>query len=360
MITGKIIQKCIDELTGISKTGIAVAQSDGNIIASTMNKDIQPDDIGSFIKSGADSSNIADNYFFKVEKDDITIFIVICTGDADKSRMIGKIAASELKALSEAYNGNPDKNTFLQNLLTDNLLNVDIYNRARQLHIREKAPRVVFVIEPIRKEDGEGREVFRVLTSLFSSSTDDHITSVDEDQVILIKELSPYGTKEEINETALMLKDIMETEAMLSVRIASGGIADEISRVSHSYKEAKLTIAVGKLFYAEKNIFSYGSLGIGRLIYQLPVSLCEMFLHEVFGDEIPEKLDEETLTTINTFLDNNLNVSETSRKLYIHRNTLMYRLEKIERSTGLDIRDFDNALTLKIAIMVLTYLKHQQ
>lgn len=357
MISGKTIQKCIDDLTGISGINIAVAQADGSIVAGTIKDDISPVSVRSFIDSGAVSSSIADKFYFRLEKDGSLVFVVISAGDAEKSRMMGRIALSELSALIEAYSENLDKNSFLQNLLTDNLLMVDIYNRARQLHIKEKAMRTAFVIEPVKHGDGSASETLRVLTSLFAASSEDLITSVDEDQVVLIKELNSGDWRQEISETAGMLVDIMETEAMLGVRVASGGVTEEISQISRSYKEACLTIDVGKLFYMDKNIFSYGSLGIGRLIYQLPVNLCEMFLHEIFGEEIPDSIDEETLSTINTFLDNNLNVSETSRKLYIHRNTLMYRLEKIEKATGLDIREFDDALTLKLAIMVLTYLK---
>lgn len=360
MITGKIIQKCINELSGISKVSIAVARSDGSIVATTLKEDVSAASIRSFIDSRADFSNTGDRYFFKTENDGSTVFVVICVGDAEKCRMIGKIAVCELKALLEAYNGNLDVNTFLQNLLTDNLLTVDIFNRARRLHIQEKVPRAAFVIEPVKNEKDNCRETLRVITSLFATSSEDFVTSVDEDQVILIKELSSPESREEIEETSKMLIDIMDTEAMLSVKVASGGTVDKISQVSRSYKEARLTMDVGKLFYVDRNIFSYSTLGIGRLIYQLPVSLCEMFLHEIFGEEIPEALDEETLATVNSFLDNNLNVSEASRKLYVHRNTLMYRLEKIEKATGLDIREFEDAMTFKIAIMVLIYLKNKQ
>ena len=154
--------------------------------------------------------------------------------------------------------------------------------------------------------------------------------------------------------------DMLNTEAMSSVRISYGTIVNEIKQVSKSYKEAQMALDVGKIFYTEKNIIAYNTLGIGRLIYQLPIPLCKMFMQEIFGERMPDTFDEETLVTINKFFDNNLNVSETSRQLYIHRNTLVYRLEKLQKSTGLDIRVFDDALTFKIALMVVNYMKYME
>ncbi|OYP57104.1 hypothetical protein CG709_01040 [Lachnotalea glycerini] len=153
---------------------------------------------------------------------------------------------------------------------------------------------------------------------------------------------------------------MLNTEAMTQVRVAYGTIIDEIKEVSKSYKEAKMALDVGKIFYSEKNIVAYNTLGIGRLIYQLPIPLCEMFMKEVFGDNMPDRFDEEPVSTINKFFENNLNVSETSRQLYVHRNTLVYRLEKLQKSTGLDIRIFDDALTFKIAMMVVNYMKYME
>ena len=155
-----------------------------------------------------------------------------------------------------------------------------------------------------------------------------------------------------------MIVDMMNTEAMLNVRVAYGTIVNELKDVSKSYKEAKMALDVGKIFYAEKSVAAYSTLGIGRLIYQLPVNLCKLFIQEIFGENIPEELDEETLVTVNKFFENNLNVSETSRQLFVHRNTLVYRIEKLQKATGLDIRTFDDALTFKIALMVVNYMKY--
>ena len=153
---------------------------------------------------------------------------------------------------------------------------------------------------------------------------------------------------------------MLNSEAMSSVRIAYGTIISEIQQISRSYKEARMALNVGKIFYSEKRIHAYSRLGIGRLIYQLPVNLCEMFMNEVFTEQMPDSFDEETLGTINKFFENNLNVSETARQLFVHRNTLVYRLEKLQKSTGLDIRVFDDALTFKIALMVVNYMKYMK
>lgn len=181
---------------------------------------------------------------------------------------------------------------------------------------------------------------------------------MDESSVILIKALEPNTTHENLMDIANTIVGMMNTEAMMNVRVSFGTIVPELKDVSKSYKEAKMALDVGKIFYAERNVAAYSTLGIGRLIYQLPVNLCKIFIDEIFGENVPNDLDEETLTTINKFFENNLNVSETSRQLFVHRNTLVYRIEKIQKSTGLDLRNFDDALTFKIALMVVNYMKY--
>ena len=216
-------------------------------------------------------------------------------------------------------------------------------------------PRAVFLVETHLEKDGI---VTELLKGMFSAQTGDYITAVDESSVILIKALEPNSTHDDLMEIADTIVGMMNTEAMMNVRVSFGTVVQELKDVSKSYKEAKMALDVGKIFYAEKNVAAYSTLGIGRLIYQLPVNLCKIFIEEIFGENVPNDLDDETLTTINKFFENNLNVSETSRQLFVHRNTLVYRIEKIQKSTGLDLRNFDDALTFKIALMVVNYMKY--
>ena len=269
--------------------------------------------------------------------------------------MIGKIAVSQLQNLIIAYKEKVDRNSFFQNLILDNLLLVDIYNRAKKLHITAEQTRAVFVIETKTEKDINAREM---VSELYSTQNGDYITAVDEQHIILIKTLEQEESYEELDEVARVLVDMLNSEAMTTVRVAYGTIVHEIKDISKSYKEAKMALDVGKIFYVEKVIIAYNTLGIGRLIYQLPINLCQIFIEEIFGDHPPAEIDDEILATVNKFFENNLNVSETSRQLYIHRNTLVYRIEKLQKSTGLDIRVFDDALTLKIALMVVNYMKY--
>ena len=282
-------------------------------------------------------------------------YILISKGSSDDAYMIGKVAVCEIQNLIIAYKERLDKNNFIQNLLLDNLLLVDVYNRAKKLRIDTDVRRVVFMVETKMEKDISAQETVK---SLFASRPKDFITAVDEKSIIIVKELKDTDTFEDMNQTARMLVDMLNAEAMSQVRVSYGNPVNEIKSVSRSYKEAKMALEVGKIFYADKNVVPYNNLGIGRLIYQLPIPLCEMFMTEVFGENLPDTFDEETLTTINKFFENNLNVSETSRQLYVHRNTLVYRLEKLEKSTGLDIRKFDDALTFKIAMMVVSYMTY--
>ena len=242
-------------------------------------------------------------------------------------------------------------------ILLDNLLLVDIYNRAKKLHIDTDVRRIVFIIETKNEKDTNALETVR---NIFSTKTKDFITAVDEKNIILVKEIKQTESYDDMNKIAKVVVDMLNTEVMSSVHVSYGTIVNEIKEVSRSYKEAKMALDVGKIFYENQNIIAYSNLGIGRLIYQLPLPLCKMFIREIFDGKSPDEFDEETLTTIDKFFENSLNVSETSRQLYIHRNTLVYRLDKLQKSTGLDLRVFEDAITFKIALMVVKYMKYME
>ena len=358
MISGQVIQNAIDELKTITRVDLCVLDTDGNQVATTFT-DEQPDvsSIELFVQSPADSQVMQGCHFFKIMDNQIPEYVLVARGNGEDGYMIGKIAVSELHNLMVAYHEKQDRNSFIQNVLMDNMLLVDIYNRAKKLHIDIEAKRVVYLIETKQEQDSSALELVR---TLFAGSSRDFITAVDEKNIILVKELKPEEGYETVEQTAKMLLDMLNSEAMSKVRIAYGTMISEIRFLSKSYKEAKMALDVGKIFYEEKSIIAYNTLGIGRLIYQLPIPLCEMFMNEVFGGALPESLDDETLMTINKFFENSLNVSETSRQLYIHRNTLVYRLEKIQKSTGLDVRVFEDALTFRIALMVSNYMKYME
>ncbi len=356
MISSQVIQTSIDELRAITKVDLCVFDLEGQEVAATFaTEEVSKEMIDGFVTSPADSQVIGVYHLLKILDEGELIYILVAKGISDDAYMIGKIAVSQIQHLVTAYKERFDRNNFFQNLILDNLLLVDIYNRAKKLHIEPVVPRAVFIVETKVEKDSS---VMKFLKSMYSSQRGDYITAVDEKNVILIKELEKEDSYEECNHIAETIVDMMNTEAMLNVRVAFGTIVQELKYVSKSYKEAKMAMDVGKIFYAEKNVSAYNTLGIGRLIYQLPVNLCHIFIKEIFGDEGPEDFDEETLTTINKFFENNLNVSETSRQLFVHRNTLVYRIEKLQKSTGLDIRVFDDALTFKIALMVVNYMRY--
>lgn len=357
MISSQVIQTSIDELKTITKVDLNVYDLNGQTVASTMDiKEINCDLISGFANSPADSQVIGTHHLLKIYDDNELLYILVASGTSDDVYMIGKIAVSQIQNLVVAYKERFDRNNFFQNLLLDNLLLVDIYNRAKKLHIDVTIPRAVFLVESRLEKDGM---VTELLKSMFSSQNGDYITAVDESSVILVKALEESDGAESLKNIANTIADMMNTELMLNVKVAYGTIVPELKDVSKSYKEAKMALDVGKIFYVEKNVIAYSTLGIGRLIYQLPVNLCKIFIEEIFGSRtIPDEIDEETLNTINKFFENNLNVSETSRQLFVHRNTLVYRIEKLEKTTGLDIRTFDDALTFKIALMVVNYMRY--
>ncbi|MBQ7066206.1 MAG: helix-turn-helix domain-containing protein [Lachnospiraceae bacterium] len=355
MISAGVIQTSIEELKAITKVELTVVDETGNIVADTCHN-IQIDGIciEEFIASVADSQVVAGHLYLKIYDEGEVAYVLVCE-DNNEDYTIAKIAVSQLQNLIIAYKERFDRNNFFQNLILDNLLLVDIYNRAKKLRIDIQVPRVVCLVEAKYDKDNGALEM---LKSLFSPQAGDFVTAVDEKNIIIIKQLETSESYQQAEEVCRTIVDMINSEAMIKVKVAYGNIVEELKDVSKSYKEAKMALDVGKIFYVDKDVVSYGTLGIGRLIYQLPVNLCQMFIEEIFGQQRPDNLDEETLTTVNTFMENNLNVSETARKLFVHRNTLLYRLEKLQKSTGLDIRVFDDALTLKIALMVVNYLKY--
>lgn len=266
----------------------------------------------------------------------------------------GKLCVSQLEGLIRVMKQRMDKNRFMQNLILDNLLLVDIYNQAKKLGIQAERRRIVFLLEP---KDPKDTFVLDMIKGIYATGNSDYVTAVDEGHIILIKALEDTEEYKEAANIARTLVDIVNTEAMVNVRVSYGTIIGELKEVSQSYKEAAMALDVGRIFYPERNVLSYKELGIGRLIHQLPVTLCEMFLEEVFSGKAVEQFEEETLVTVDKFFENNLNISETARKLFVHRNTLVYRLEKIQKQTGLDVRVFDDALTFKIALMVADHMK---
>jgi carbohydrate diacid regulator len=358
MISNQILQNTIDGLKGITRTDLCVIDTEGKILASTFSDTeqmIAP--AQDFVESPADSQVVNGCQFFKVFDDHQLEYILLAYGDSEDVYMIGKIAAFQIQNLLVAYKERFDKDNFIKNLLLDNLLLVDIYNRAKKLHIETEVRRVVFMVETNREKEGNELEKIR---SLFGGKSKDFVTAVDEKNIIVVKELAENETYADLGKTAEVILGLFRTESGCSVHVAYGTIVNELKDVSRSYKEARMALDVGKIFFEEKDVIAYSQLGIGRLIYQLPIPLCKMFIKEIFGGKSPDDFDEEILTTINKFFENSLNVSETSRQLYIHRNTLVYRLDKLQKSTGLDLRVFEDAITFKIALMVVKYMKYME
>lgn len=358
MITNQVLLNTIEGLKSISRIDFCVFDTEAKVLASTFgeSRDFESA-ILSFGASPADSQVIQGCQFFKIFDEQQLEYILLAGGESDDAYMVGKIAAFQIQNLLVAYKERFDKDNFIKNLLLDNLLLVDIYNRAKKLHIETSVKRVVYIIETKYEKDANALETVR---SLFAGKTKDFITAVDEKNIILVKEVKQGETQEDLERTANVILDMLNTEAMTKVHVAFGTVVGEIKEVSRSYKEAKMALDVGKIFYSDKNVIAYSRLGIGRLIYQLPIPLCKMFIKEIFDGKSPDEFDDETLSTINKFFENSLNVSETSRQLYIHRNTLVYRLDKLQKSTGLDLRVFEDAITFKIALMVVKYMKYME
>ena len=358
MISNQILQSTIEGLKNISRLDMGVLDVEGKVLVSTFPEiEINRTEILNFAQSQADSQTMKDYQFFKVYDEHQLEYILITKGDSDETLLVGRMVTFQLQGLLTAYKERFDKDNFIKNLLLDNLLLVDIYNRAKKLHIEVDVRRVVFILEASPDRD---QGTLENIKNLFGTKSGDFITAVDEKSIIIVKELAPGDDYAQANKIAASVLDAVGREGEERTHIAYGTIVRELKEVSRSYKEARMALDVGKIFFDDRDIIAYSSLGIGRLIYQLPIPLCKMFIKEIFANKSPDDFDEETLTTINKFFENNLNVSETSRQLYIHRNTLVYRLDKLQKSTGLDLRVFEDAITFTVERCVVRYMKYME
>lgn len=274
-------------------------------------------------------------------------------GGDNEARLICVMAVVALNGAKAYYEEKHDKATFVKSIISDNILMGDIYVRAKELHFISEVPRAVFLI---RQTGSAELSAIDVVQRLFPDRQVDFVLSLNETDITVIKQMNDGVESKELHKLARTMQDTLTQELGIKTVIGIGTVVTNIRELARAYKEAGVAIEVGKVFDTEKSIINYENLGIGRLIYQLPTTLCEMFLQEVFKKNPIDSLDQETLFTINKFFENNLNVSETARKLFVHRNTLVYRLEKIKKLTGLDLREFDDAITFKVALMVKKYL----
>ena len=354
MSVQRTLQKYMDDWKRISHFDFCLLQEDNSILVTTCDRRLPAESkLEEFRNSTALCLSNATCCLYKITEKNEQLLLIVW-GSEDSVSTIGELAVCQIQSILEGFSEKNDKNSFMQKLLLGNYTEVEAFNRARKLHISTTARRAVFLVTTRQSQD---EHALATIKNIFSARTHDFITAIDDSGIIIVRELSSTETYENLEDTAHMLVDMLGTEAMTQAWVAYSNTADDLRELSSAYKEARTALEIGKIFYAERAVFGYRTLGIGRLIYQLPVSICEMFIEEIFGDESLDSIDGETLAIIRTFFENNLNLSETSRQLYVHRNTLVYRFEKIQKKFGLDLRTFEDAMTFKLAMLVAGYLK---
>jgi len=357
MVTNQILQNTIDGIAGISSVDAAVCDSSGKMIASRGDlRSLSEQTVRTFLQNPHKEMKTEEYLLGKIYSDGAVEYVTAVKNNNPNALISFRFLGLQMDGLVTAYKEKIDKDSFVKNLLLDNLLQIDIYNRARKLRIEMGLRRAVLILET----ENEENLVAELLRQQLSGKPGDFVTTVNESNVVLIHELkSEERPQDELKDLAEELHKTL-ADAGFRNRIAFGTVVKDLRETSKSYKEAKMALDVSRIFDEEKNVIAYSNLGIGRLIYQLPLNLCRMFISEIFTTRTPDEFDEETLTTIYKFFENNLNVSETSRQLFIHRNTLVYRLDKLQKTTGLDLRAFDDAITFKIALMVVKYMDYME
>lgn len=360
----EIQEVCREFLTGFWQGEEAVAEQDGRYFGRVKEEGLQ----GYIIVAGSLAASCPEGDFTEkvcseedFAKEDFAKEDFLKDGkkEAADREMAVRIAVGQVKGLLHAVQEKTDRNQFFQRLLQGGYLGREVYQKAQKLHIKDQVWRIVFRIET----GAAGMETAtELLKGMYTTQMGDYVTAVEQGQVVLIKSVGAGedGAGAGADRIAETIVDMMNTEALLNVRVGYGSAVQDLGEVERSYQEAGMALEAGRIFFADRKVNAYNALGVGRLIYELPDHLCQIFLQEVLGNRSMPEFDEETLTTVNRFLENNLNMSETARKLFIHRNTLVYRIEKLEKATGLDIRRFEDALLFKMALMVSDYIRYKK
>ncbi|MCR5522284.1 MAG: helix-turn-helix domain-containing protein [Clostridia bacterium] len=353
-MANRIFQSLIHQMRDAVGRTLGVIDETGTIIAcSELSK------IGEVFSSAVDvfsdnESHIINGYTFcnfgTHSQNDYAVFV---EGTDETAARFASVCCVSLDNLKQYYEEKYDRANFIKNVILDNILPGDIYLKSRELRFNTDVSRAVLLVRVVDHNDVS---VYYAVQNLFPDKNKDFIINISETDIVIVKEVRSNTDSKDLEKLARSISDSLSTELYTHVIIGIGTIVEGIKDIARSSKEAQIALEVGKVFDTEKTIVSYDNLGIARLIYQLPTTLCEMFLKEVFKKGSIDSLDHETLFTIQRFFENNLNVSETSRKLFVHRNTLVYRLEKIKKLTGLDLREFDDAIIFKVALMVKKYL----
>ena len=361
MMSNSVFQSVMVQLKDVTDREFGVIDAEGFVVSSTdltLQGERWPDAVGRIADSTDGCLFYRERYFRSlVNGNNAFEYAVFCTGEDEQAKTYCNLAYISLSEAKAFYEEKHDRGTFVKNIIMDNILPGDIYLRAKELHFSTESPRAVFLVRQVGHTDVGTLDV---VTNLFPDRLQDFVLSINETDVAVVKQINGSTTEEDLERMAKKIEDTLRKELFVRTVIGIGTISEHLRSLADSYKEAQTAIEVGKVFDTEKSIINYENLGIGRLIYQLPTTLCEIFLSEVFKKNTIESLDQETLFTINKFFENNLNVSETSRKLFVHRNTLVYRLEKIKKLTGLDLRLFDHAIVFKVALMVRKYLSSRE
>ncbi len=360
-MSNRIFQSVIVQLKEATDRVLGVIDAEGNIVSCSETVMLGEKWQEAALKVGGSFDSMVTfegkTYKAMVGSSNYYEYAVFVSGEDELAASLCCMAYVALNDAKVFYEEKHDRGTFVKNIIMDNILPGDIYIRAKELHFSTDAPRAVFLVRQVGHGDVAAVDV---LQGMFPDKLQDFVLSVNETDIAVVKQISATTTSEDLQKIAQSMEDVLKTELFIKTVIGIGTVSGHLRELADAYKEAQTAIDVGKVFDTEKSIINYENLGIGRLIYQLPTTLCEIFLSEVFKKNPLDSLDQETLFTINKFFENSLNVSETSRKLFVHRNTLVYRLEKIKKLTGLDLRQFDHAIIFKVALMVRKYLASRE
>ena len=253
-----------------------------------------------------------------------------------------EVSISALKKISTAYKEKYSSANILLNILNGIYRDREKAHALQSLNIKPDTKMRLYLIYVPTKID---ETIKKIITSLFPGRSSEYLCSLDSTHLCFL-----YLGEDNI---AHPLLNVIETEGMTVAYIAYSDIFSDTSLLQKEYLDLRQALLISGIFYSDKKIISPNDLGTGELIYNIPRPVCENFLKRHFGGVI----DDDSMQLAATFLHHNLSIAETSRYMHMHRNTLVYRLEQIEKKYGIDIKTFEGADIFNIAILITNFLK---
>ncbi|MBQ8201674.1 MAG: helix-turn-helix domain-containing protein [Clostridia bacterium] len=275
-----------------------------------------------------------------------TNIVLMCAQDHPGAKDVLLLACELVSTLGAAADSHTE-NSFdvYRRALRGELAGSELEALSHEHQLPDDLKRCVMVFHIVQTDNERAYDLLRDITPMQDK---DVLIDMDRHSVVLIKDMTEEDSVEELTQFAQALQETLMGETAHQMTIGIGRSRHTMDELRESYMEARRAIEVGRIFKPEESIYVYSRLILERFLTELPQDISAYYHSLLFNRKNQRLFNEEMLYTIDMFFKKDLNLSDTARQLYIHRNTLVYRLDKVQKQTGLDLRSFEDAVTFKI------------